>query len=305
MNFGTPVPLIVGVVLIVGAISLFFLDKIKPGYQRDADIIYAFLCLLSGVMLLTDLTMGFALSLQQLMVVGMLVTLLFENVRNRVPGNRPTKPVNNRGRMRDEDYPPRRSRVSERAEAQLEREEEFFPVSRQSPRARRIRPEGQGGDLNSYRDNSYQDYDEYAEDSSRRRPSRRRPSPGDEDLSSQGSSPYNSSYQSDPAISSGYSANQANIEEQPRRRRPLQLKGEIEDKTYTPDDYSSAVKALRNRRRQQNGTDSSDRNEQGPGNGYGSNFKPDDYADYKPLDLPKPPGPRPNSGDRSGFDGEY
>lgn len=305
MNFGTPVPLIIGVVLIVGAISLFFLDKIKPGYQRDSDIIYAFLCLLSGVMLLTDLTMGFALSLQQLMVVGMLVTLLFENVRSRVPGNRPTKAVNNRGRMRDDDYPPRRPRGGERAEAQLERDEEFFPVSRQSPRARRIRPESSGRDRSDY-----QAYDDYSDDPPRQGPPRRRPSSGDEDVYGQrygrGSSDYGNSYGTD-ATTSSYSANQTNIEERSPRRRPLQLKGEIEDKTYTPDDYSSAVKALRNRRRQGNGTDSNPQGSGGPGtsDGYGNDGQPDDYVDYKPLDLPKPPGPRPSSGGGNSFDGQY
>ncbi|MEO0351241.1 MAG: Ycf66 family protein, partial [Cyanobacteria bacterium P01_A01_bin.15] len=37
MNFGTPVPLLVGLILILGAVGLFFLDKIKPGYERSSD----------------------------------------------------------------------------------------------------------------------------------------------------------------------------------------------------------------------------------------------------------------------------
>ncbi|MEB3293345.1 MAG: Ycf66 family protein [Synechococcales bacterium] len=85
MNFGTPVPLIVGVVLIVGAIVLFFLGKIKPGYQRDSDTVYAFLALICGVILLGHLGLDFILSLQQMLMVGMLIALLLENVQNRTP----------------------------------------------------------------------------------------------------------------------------------------------------------------------------------------------------------------------------
>ncbi|HEY9886941.1 MAG TPA: Ycf66 family protein [Candidatus Obscuribacterales bacterium] len=85
MNFGTPVPLLIGIVLILGAVALFFLDKLKPGYGRDADKVYAILWLISGVFLLGHLTMELLASFQQLLLVGMLIAVTIENVYSRSP----------------------------------------------------------------------------------------------------------------------------------------------------------------------------------------------------------------------------
>ncbi|MDA0266074.1 MAG: Ycf66 family protein [Cyanobacteria bacterium] len=83
MNFGTPVPLLIGLVLIMSAIALFFLDKLKPGYERDSDKVYAGLLLLSGVFLLGHLTMDLIPAFQQMLMSGMLIALLLENIRSR------------------------------------------------------------------------------------------------------------------------------------------------------------------------------------------------------------------------------
>ncbi|MBF2087576.1 MAG: hypothetical protein IGR80_15775 [Synechococcales cyanobacterium K44_A2020_017] len=85
MNFGTPVPLLIGIVLIVGAMSLFFLDKLKPGYGRDADKVYSILLLISGLFLLAHLTMELLASFQQVIMVGVIVALFIENIQNRPP----------------------------------------------------------------------------------------------------------------------------------------------------------------------------------------------------------------------------
>lgn len=85
MNFGTPVPLLIGIVLIVGAVALFFLDKLKPGYGRDSDKVYAILWLVSGVFLLGHLTMELLPSFQQLLMAGMLISLTIENIYARTP----------------------------------------------------------------------------------------------------------------------------------------------------------------------------------------------------------------------------
>jgi hypothetical protein len=105
VNFGTPVPLLIGLVLVISAIALFFLDKLKPGYGRDADKVYSGLLLLSGVFLLGHLTMELIPSFQQMLMAGMLIALLIDNIRNRDPlqaGSRPDEgrpPV--RGESRD------------------------------------------------------------------------------------------------------------------------------------------------------------------------------------------------------------
>ncbi|NJK29041.1 MAG: hypothetical protein HC851_15260 [Acaryochloris sp. RU_4_1] len=298
MNFGTPVPLIVGVVLIVGAIGLFFLDKIKPGCHRDSDTVYAFLSLLAGVILLAHLGMEFTLSLQQMIMVGMLVALMIENIQSRVPGSRP-KQVGDRRFDREDDYRPRRPqrRDSMRAEAQLELEDELIAPT---PRSRRIR--GEGKRRSSRDDYAQQAYDEEYDDSSHPSSVRRRSTESydaydqDNAYGQDRYSSYDSSYSQGSPPSP---ASSKPVEERTRRRRPLQLKGEIEDKTYTPDDYSSAVKAMRNRRRQQSAPSETDSD---PANSTGGSYSENgnsDYVDYKPLDLPRYPDPK-SGPDRGG-----
>lgn len=85
MNFGTPVPLLLGIFLILGAVALFFLDRLKPGYERDYDKVYAILFLISGFFLLGHLTMELLASFQQLIMVGVLTSLVIQNIRSRTP----------------------------------------------------------------------------------------------------------------------------------------------------------------------------------------------------------------------------
>ncbi len=92
MNFGTPVPLLIGIILILGALALFFLEKVRPGYERDSDKVYAVLLLISGLFLLAHLDMELLASFQQLLMAGMLTTLLIESIRSRLPKSDPLRP---------------------------------------------------------------------------------------------------------------------------------------------------------------------------------------------------------------------
>ncbi len=83
MNFGTPVPLLLGIFMVICAVALFFLDRLKPGYERDTDKVYAILFLVSGVFLLGNLTMDLIPSFQQMLMVGMLVSLMIQNINSR------------------------------------------------------------------------------------------------------------------------------------------------------------------------------------------------------------------------------
>jgi hypothetical protein len=85
VNFGTPVPLLIGIVLILGGVALFFVDRLKPGYGRDSDKVYAVLWLISGVFLLGHLNMELLASFQQLLMAGMLITVTIQNVYARTP----------------------------------------------------------------------------------------------------------------------------------------------------------------------------------------------------------------------------
>ena len=92
MNFGTPVPLLIGIILILGALALFFLERFRPGYERDSDKVYAVLLLISGLFLLAHLDMELLASFQQLLMAGMLTALLIESIRNRLPRTDPLRP---------------------------------------------------------------------------------------------------------------------------------------------------------------------------------------------------------------------
>lgn len=132
MNFGTPVPLLIGIVLIVGAIALFFLDKLKPGYGRDSDKVYALLCLISGVFLLAHLTMELIPSFQQLIMAGMVIALLIESIRSRGPAN--DRFAQQQGPDLRSDYrPSSRSAYGDRranVRAELERDGGYYGPSR-------------------------------------------------------------------------------------------------------------------------------------------------------------------------------
>lgn len=107
MNFGTPVPLLVGIILILGAVGLFFLDKLKPGYERSSDKVYSILLLLSGIFLLAHLNMELLASFQQVMLVGMLTTLIINDISKRDSSR--TRPAERDGPPRQyEERPPRR-----------------------------------------------------------------------------------------------------------------------------------------------------------------------------------------------------
>ena len=99
MSF-TPVTLLLGIVLIIGALALFFLDKIRPGYARESDKVYGVLMLIAGLLSLGHLTAGVTESFQLMLMTGMLMTLAVENVRKREPIIEP--PMG-----RPDAYPPR------------------------------------------------------------------------------------------------------------------------------------------------------------------------------------------------------
>lgn len=110
MNFGTPVPLLIGIILILFSIFLFFLEKFKPGYKRDSDVIYASLALAAGILNLVDLTGGFLHSAQSVIFTGVFVSLALEAINGRTPDNSPMKSSGGPS-FRDDDRGPRNYRA--------------------------------------------------------------------------------------------------------------------------------------------------------------------------------------------------
>ena len=108
MNFGTPVPLLIGIILILFSIFLFFLEKFKPGYKRDSDVIYASFCLAAGILNLVDLSGGFLHSAQSVIFTGLFISLALEVINSRVPDNSPRSMGMS---PRDDDRSPRNYRA--------------------------------------------------------------------------------------------------------------------------------------------------------------------------------------------------
>lgn len=176
MGIGTPVSLLIGMILILGSVGLFFLDKIKPTYARDSDKVYAVLILISGLFALTHWDMGPGQSFQLLLLSGMLTTLFIENVRLRVP-KEVLPPLDNRPpRARYDDRPP--VRRGYRAELDREPYRDRPPADLPPRRAPRVPPAQEAAWTNGYSDNRAprQPYEEYREPVGRLQPSRQ-PSP--------------------------------------------------------------------------------------------------------------------------------
>lgn len=229
MNFGTPVPLLIGIVLILGGVALFFLDKLKPGYGRDSDKVYAVLWLISGVFLLGHLTMELLASFQQLLMAGMLIALTIENVYARTPKEDRYAAQNAGGPSRDDYYRPSRSpeyrgggpRMNVRAELDNDRPyRPQFPEDRRMIGGRDEPPRRSGYYDDGYGDRYGSDRGDYPERAmppserpvERLNPSsdrirRRRPKAGDVRPSSPPSRGWDESASGYAANSSGYTAN--------------------------------------------------------------------------------------------------
>lgn len=140
MNFGTPVPLLVGLILILGAVGLFFLDRLKPGYERSSDKVYSLLLLLSGIFLLAHLNMELLASFQQVMLVGMLTTLIINDITKREPLRPGARPA-------EREAPPRR--YEERPRRRYRAELDDWDNPPRQPRIPSVR--------DGYRDDGYGD----------------------------------------------------------------------------------------------------------------------------------------------------
>ncbi len=165
MNFGTPVPLLIGIILILFSIFLFFLEKFKPGYKRDSDVIYASLALAAGILNLVDLTGGFLHSAQSVIFTGVFVSLALESINGRSPDSSSMK---SSGGMpfRDDDRGPRnyRAGVEENYTAMDDR------GSRRQMRDGRDARDSRGGrDEADSRSSGRTDRDRFLEDRPRRK----------------------------------------------------------------------------------------------------------------------------------------
>jgi hypothetical protein len=296
VNFGTPVPLLVGIILILMAVGLFFLDKFKPGYKRDSDTVYSILILVVGILCFADLGLNLLVSLQLMVFAGMLIALMVENIRRRTPGNTPLYSSGGGGGGRNPDRPSRSYRAgfeeNPRSEVRAEFDDDPLPMEEPS-RVRRIRGGREGSSSRDAYQNAYRD--QLSEDTRepRRTPSRR----------------SSNSYDDEP---------QYGEEQRSRRRSPLQIEG---DAVAAAPDNSSGYSEERSewieppspnvrRRGRGNASSSSDEPELSSASrssrrrSRSNGDRPDngDYVDYKPLSSPKPPSNDDDFDNSSNFD---
>jgi hypothetical protein len=295
VGFGTPVPLLVGVILILIGIGLFFLDTFKPGYKRDSDTIYAVLFMGIGLLSLLVWNAGFAEALQLMVAAGTLTALMIERIQSRTANIEPLRPMGARPPRRETERPSRAYRSSYEdspgANLRVELEEEEFmpPLEDDLGWSRRISSarEERGSSRNSYGPVDYAD--QLADEA---KPARTSSSPSRRDRRSYGDE---GAYQDEDAYNSERS-----------RRRPLQIGGDVlKDNTYA-EGTSVGVESSRRRRSSRTTLDAASdevmqsstrsrrrgRTSQGDRSGSSSDWSVNDgdYVDYKPLNAsPKRP----------------
>jgi hypothetical protein len=287
VGFGTPVPLLVGIILIVIGIGLFFLDNFKPGYKRDSDTVYAILFMLTGLFALLSWGAEFQIALQFMISAGTLTALMIERIQTRTPNSAQGRQPDNGMPYRDDPRPNRSYRggfeEDFRPDVRAELDDEPIPIPNESSR-RRIRGsrEGRGSATrDAYTQDAYLDQlSDNTDTRTSQRSSRR---------------------------SSRSSVDEAPFGEERSRRRPLQL-GEEAD-SYT-DIYSANVEPSTSTRRRGRSVDA-DENETSmrskrrrPRPNTGDRPIDGDYVDYKPLDPPKYPGSGDEFDNSSNFDDE-
>lgn len=303
MGVVTPVTLLVGVILILVAVALFFLDKFKPGYKRDSDTVYSILFLTVGIFSLVNFSAGPAESFQLLLCAGMLIALMIENIQRRTPSNASLyqgggNTSGSGGGSRKPDRPSRSSRSGfeddYRSEVRAEFDDEVIPME-ESSRVRRIRGGREGA---STRDNYQSAYlDQLSEDT--REPRRaqnsgiRRPSSAYSDDDSQqyggGEEPRTRrrkqplQLEGDAAIAStsdnsGYSYGEerpAKVETSASGRRRGRSESSLSSSSLPESEVPASGSSRSARRRSR-------------GNGGDRPLDGGDYVDYKPLGTPKP-----------------
>jgi len=184
VGIGIPAPIFLGIILILGSLILFFLGRLRPSLRRDSDVVYAVIGLLSGLILLANFgNLGFGLVFQQVLMIGALVALTWENLilRGKNPPNRgreipPRRPRENytppsyreaesyRDYQRDYDYEEAPRRPSRRrSEVVLDPVDAWEAELPQSPRAR-MRGETANPAPSRYRDWEREETDRDAEE---------------------------------------------------------------------------------------------------------------------------------------------
>jgi hypothetical protein len=126
MAFGIPAALLFGLVLILASLALFLTSKFKPDLYEESDNIYAVVGIICGLLLLISLDLGAAMAFQQLLMIGSIVTLMWQFLQVRAENKR----LKGGGRIAVRETSPRKSGYT----ARIDDEPEYAPAERSSRR---------------------------------------------------------------------------------------------------------------------------------------------------------------------------
>jgi Ycf66 protein N-terminus len=121
VSFGIPAALLFGLVLILASLGLFLTSKFKPDLYQESDNIYAIIGIICGLLLLISLDLGAAMAFQQLLMIGSLITIMWQFMQVRAENKR----LKGGGRSTGREAPPRKS-----YSAQIDDEPEYAPARR-------------------------------------------------------------------------------------------------------------------------------------------------------------------------------
>jgi hypothetical protein len=136
----TPAVVIFGMILIIASIGLFLTSKFKPELYQDSDNIYAVIGFVCGLILVFSLDLGAAMIFQQMLMIGALITVMWQFLQVRAENKR-LKGGGGRGAVapRERDVAPARRSYG----ARLEDEPDYAPVARGNRRFEAERAERQ------------------------------------------------------------------------------------------------------------------------------------------------------------------
>jgi Ycf66 protein N-terminus len=126
VSFGIPAALLFGLVLILASLALFLTSKFKPDLYQESDNIYAVIGIICGLLLLISLDLGAAMAFQQLLMIGSLITIMWQFMQVRAENKR----LKGGGRSAGREAPPWKSGYS----ARIDDEPEYAPAKRRNRR---------------------------------------------------------------------------------------------------------------------------------------------------------------------------
>jgi hypothetical protein len=120
VGFTSPAPILFGLILIMASLALFLTSKFKPDLHQESDNIYVVIGVICGLLLIISLDLNFAMSFQQLLMIGSLIAITWQYLQVRAE-NKKLKGGGGRTSGRDrEAAPARRSSYNARLDDEPE-----------------------------------------------------------------------------------------------------------------------------------------------------------------------------------------